>query len=261
MGNKSLREHMQKHIQDQREVLPYYYCDFKTSSENVFLNHISSVHGAGHTCLTCNNTFKTQEEMINHVVDNHPKAKPQVSEKCVTCGQEFQMVERLTEHILRQHTMLTPGGQANVAGQQLVKIWPLQESLQNQGNIKCYNCESMFVSKDLLMKHKKEKHYKQRLCNFYHKHGNCRFGDQCLNIHENNSHMQFRHGPGQSQMQSNIECKNGVQCMYKAQNRCNFKHSAQNVTNNSGREHNSMNTNVFDMGQLLASLGARLEKI
>ena len=33
-GNKNLREHMQKHIQDQGEVLPCYYCEFKTSSEN-----------------------------------------------------------------------------------------------------------------------------------------------------------------------------------------------------------------------------------
>ena len=119
----------------------------------------------------------------------------------------------------------------------------------------------MFVSKDILMKHKKEKHYKQRLCNFYHKHGNCRFGDQCLNKHENNSHMQLRHGPWQSQMKSNIECKNGVQSMYKTQNRCNFKHSAQIVTNDSGREHNSLNTNFFDIGQLMESLGARLEKM
>ena len=71
------------------------------------------------------------------------------------------MVEHLTEHILRQHTMLTAGGQANIAGQQLVKIWPLQESLRNQGTIKCYDCECMFVSKDLLMNHKREKHYKQ----------------------------------------------------------------------------------------------------
>ena len=155
IGNKNLREHMQKHIKDQNEVLPCYYCEFKTGSENEFLHHISSVHGAGHTCLTCNNTFRTQEEMIKHVVDTHPKAKPKVTEKCVTCGQEFEKVERLTEHILRQHTMLTASGQANIAGQQLVKIWPLQESLQNQGNIKWYDCESMFHNKDILMKHKK----------------------------------------------------------------------------------------------------------
>ena len=82
------------------------------------------------------------------------------------------MVESLTEHILRQHNNLTPGGQAKMAGHQLVKIWPLQESLQSQGNIKCYDCESMFSSKDLLMRHKKEKHNKQRLCNFYHTHEN-----------------------------------------------------------------------------------------
>ena len=72
-GNKNLREHMQRHIQDQKEILPCYYCQFKTSSENEFLNHISSVHGAGHTCLTCNNTFRTQEEMIKHVIKIIPR--------------------------------------------------------------------------------------------------------------------------------------------------------------------------------------------
>ena len=48
-----------------------------------------------------------------------------VKEKCVSCEQEFTKVEHLTEHILRHHTMLTASGQANIAGQQLVKIWPL----------------------------------------------------------------------------------------------------------------------------------------
>ena len=109
---------MHKHIQDQREVLPCYYCDFKTSSENEFLNHISSVHGAGHTCLTCNNTFGTQEEMSKHVVENHHKAKPKVNEKCVTCGQEFNMVESLTNHILRHTKRSSKNGRAS-AGKNL----------------------------------------------------------------------------------------------------------------------------------------------
>ena len=231
-GNKNLREHMQRHIQDQKKFLPCYYCQFKTNSENNFLNHISSVHGAGHTCLTCNNTFRTQEEMIKHVIDNHPKAKPKVPEKCLTCGQEFVMVEHLTEQILRQHTMLTAGGQANIAGQQLVKIWPLQESLRNQGTIKCYDCECMFVSKDLLMNHKREKHYKQRLCNFYHKHGNRRFGDQCLNIHENNNHISYGH-------RSTIKCRNVRQCIFKAQNRCSFSHGVESVINVSSAQKTS----------------------
>ena len=146
---------MQKHIKDQREVLSCYYCELKTASENEFLNHISSAHGAGHVCLTCNNTFLTQEEMIKHVVDNHPKAKEKVQEKCVTCGEEFTMVEKLTEHILRNHTMLTANGQSNMAGQQLVKIWPLQESLKNIDNIKCYDCQNMFSTKEQLMNQKK----------------------------------------------------------------------------------------------------------
>ena len=148
-----------------------------------------------------------------------------------------------------------------MAGQQLVKIWPLQECLQSQGNIKCYDCESMFLSKDLLMKHKKEQHYKQRLCNFYHKHGNCRFGDQCLNIHDGINHINPSHGQGQFKIKSNIECRNGLQCMFRAQNRCNFKHIVEIVKNNSGGEHNSRNTNVFNMEKLLESLGARMERI
>ena len=80
MGNTNLRKHMQNHIKDQKVMLTCYYCEYKTVSENDFLNHISSVHGSGHICLTCNNTFISQEEMIKHVVDNYPKAKKKVYE-------------------------------------------------------------------------------------------------------------------------------------------------------------------------------------
>ena len=262
VGNRSLREHMQKHIKDQKEILPCYYCEFKTCSENEFLNHISSVHGAGHICLTCNNTFRTQEEMIKHVVDNHPKLKQKVLEKCVTCGEEFQMVEKLTEHILRNHTMLKTNGQSNMAGQQLVKIWPLQESIKhlNIDNIKCYDCNNTFGNKEQLMNHKREKHFKKKMCTFYHKHGNCRYGDRCINIHENNNHMNENHRETQLQQQSKIKCRNGQQCMYRMQNRCNFSH-AENVQNIPNQGQSSRSTNVFNMEKLIESLGARLEKV
>ena len=261
-GNKSLREHMKKHVKEQNEVLPCYYCEFKTSKENEFLNHISRVHGAGNNCLTCNSSFKTHEDMIKHVVDVHQCDKKLVKEKCVSCGQEFAKVEYLTEHILRHHTMLTATGQAHMAGQQLVKIWPLQESLKNL--VKCFDCQNMFESKGQLINHKKERHYKQKMCNFYHKHGNCRFGDQCINVHEDNNHMYSNHGQEQHPQQSNIKCMNGPTCQFRKENRCNFSHASESVIhvrNVSNAEHTTRNTSVFNMEKLIESLGARIEKI
>ena len=156
--------------------------------------------------------------------------------------------------------MLTANGQSNMAGQQLVKIWPLQESLKNIESIKCYDCQNTFVNKDQLMHHKREKHFKEKLCAFYNKHGNCRYGDRCINIHETNNHMNASHRQGQSQQQSRIKCRNGPHCLFKDQNRCNFSH-AESVTNISNVELNSRNPNVFNMEKLLESLGARLERM
>ena len=147
-----------------------------------------------------------------------------------------------------------------MAGQQLVKIWPLQESLQKTDNIRCFDCNNTFSNKDQLMNHKREKHFKQQMCNYYHMHGNCRYGDKCINIHENNSHIQSNHRQFQSQKQSTIKSQNGPHCLYREQNRCNFSH-AENVNNNSNTEQILRNTNVFNMEKLLESIGARLERI
>ena len=73
--------------------------------------------------------------------------------------------------------------------------------------------------------------------------------------------MNSMHGQGQSQMKSNIKCRNGLQCIYKAQNRCNFSHSVEIVRSNSSTDQHSRSTNVFNMEKLLESLGARIERI
>ena len=69
------------------------------------------------------------------------------------------------------------------------------------------------------------------------------------------------HGQGQSQMKSYIKCRNGLQCIFKAQNRCNFSHSVESVRNISSTEQLSGSSNVFNMEKLLESLGARMERI
>ena len=271
-GSQGFKEHMQTH-KDQDQNLACHLCDFNTNNGNVFINHMASVHsGDGITCLTCNKTFKTKDEMIHHVLTTH-KMKESVKEKCVTCNEEFRKIEHLTEHILTKHTMITTDGNANNAGKQLVQIWPLQERSNNrnitQGAKQCYDCRNIFNSHHQLMVHKRETHYKQKLCHFYHNQGSCRFGDQCLDIHENNQHnqlMNHNHMQNQTNMHTqdrrkNIECHNGPNCDYKVQNRCRYSHVVKNVANNLTTHQESANTNVFNMQELLVTLGARMDRI
>ena len=263
-GSQQFKEHIQTHIKDQEQNLACFYCDFNTKNGNIFINHMASVHGGdATTCLTCKKTFNTKEEMINHVLMVH-KMKASAKVKCVTCNEEFVKVEHLTEHILRKHTMLTSEGQANVAGNQLIKLWPLQGSVnnrnQNQSAKQCYDCGNTFNNHMELMGHKQEKHYKQKLCHNFHYTGDCRFGEQCLDIHEDNHHMNRNHMQYQER-RSHIMCRNGPNCDFKAQSRCRYSHIATNVNNVSRTSQISNNTNVFNMHELLASLGARLERV
>ena len=268
MGSQAFKNHMQMHTENQKNNLHCYYCSDKFNSETTFLNHISSVHGGRPTCLTCNKVFKTQEEMVNHVVDEHKK-KDTAKYKCSSCDKEFTNPENLTEHIIRNHTMLTTNGQSNLAGKQLVKLWPLLDKTcidNNSQHVKqCYDCGVSLSSHHELMNHKKRNHYKQKLCQFYHTHGDCRFGDGCFNIHEVSEHMNTNHVQrqvdiGQSRW-SNIRCRNGPNCEWKTRNRCMYSHSVTNVTNEQRISQASGNTNAFNMKELLESLGARLERV
>ena len=92
------------------------------------------------------------------------------------------------------------------------------------------------------------------------------FGNQCFNIHKVNYHMNTSHVQRQGNLRqerwSNIRCKNGPSCVFKAQNRCNYSHKETNVPNvrNSFKpDQASTNTSAFNMRELLERL-ERLEQ-
>ena len=120
-------------------------------------------------CTSCEYETKDENEYLNHIVDNHSTVHV-----CQNCDNTFTAKNELIDHMGTVHGLNQ--NKASVA-----------ESLDGdvRKTIKCFNCGTMLDSKNSLMKHKKEKHWKERKCAFFHGVGNgCRFpGNICFNIH------------------------------------------------------------------------------
>ena len=124
------------------------------------------------------------------------------------------------------------------------------------------------------MRHKKEHHYKQKLCRFFHGVGRgCRFpASVCINIHGRED--QWNQQPQiASESRSKITCNNGTECTYFRQGECWYSHGLsqinqanpnhQNIaqTNNSKtkpnqtpNQSNAPNNNTFNMDELKLTL-------
>ena len=90
----------------------------------------------------------------------------------------------------------------------------------------CFDCGEKVNTKQDLMSHKTEKHYKTRLCTYFH--GNmrtCRFpAQQCMNIHNENIHPTA--APA-SDYRSRISCKHGNSCYFRKRPLgCFYKHAS-----------------------------------
>ena len=137
------------------------------------------------------------------------------------------------------------------------------------------------------MNHKRNFHFKQKLCTFYHNKGYCRYSDQqCTFIHRSEETQGYDQGQGQGQhgvpgqvhhqqggqehrqsvqgQVSSAQCTNGNMCRWAARNKCKFFHSQAdvNVANNySGQQHMSGSTNTFNMQDLIARLERMESKV
>ena len=156
-NNHLLRLHMRKHVRKEQEVLKCTNCDceYKTTDEASFLNHVVDNHSTLHICQTCNNRFPSKQELVAHIVREH----------------NFKTSN--TTNVTAETVTAAPVSQQNTSQQ----LGPNQ--------IKCFDCGIMLPSREDLMKHKKQHHWKTRLCKFYHGTGRgCRFPDRvCFNIH------------------------------------------------------------------------------
>ena len=92
---------------------------------------------------------------------------------------------------------------------------------QSTKDINCHDCEDSFSNSFHLMEHKKEKHYKKKLCSYYHGTGwGCRFENRCMNIHGEHIEPELF-----TDNRSRIPCRHGDQCHYYQNGSCHYKHT------------------------------------
>ena len=179
---------------------------FKASGSRSFTHHVNDICHLKHLC--CN----------------------------AVCAEEFVAVEPLIHHILRIHhqvneeTLIT-----TEAGHQLERVWPNEST----ANFQCYECGYGVNERGDLIKHNKEKHYKQKNCKSFHEYNYCRFSAiECIYIHRPEERQRQSQGQQagqavqQGSQQSNSQawgltvCRNGPRCSWLANNRCIFQHEA-----------------------------------
>ena len=193
-------------------------CDKVLKSDNELREHMRKHIQWQNTilqCDHCDHRTKDENELVNHVIDNHsPK------HTCNTCTAKFSMKKKLLEHIIRDHG------------------FTFSASTQPQPTMQCHDCNEKFPTKTELFEHKTQKHYKTRLCPFYHGTGRgCRFPTNvCFNIHEESI------TPSETEIldyRKRIICKNGVTCVFKMRGTCYYKHIEISVDRNQRQQVNS----------------------
>ena len=120
--------------------------------------HVPDVHSNKHTCNTCGHEFNSKKEMIDHAGVEHQLIYTQNTNSLFPCGfcpRGFETQEAFRNHIQEKHT---------------------KSQTVNEQGFECVDCGNMSNSILLLMEHKRQMHYKKKLCSFWHGNGNgCRF--------------------------------------------------------------------------------------
>ena len=110
-NNHLLRIHMRKHASKDSQVLKCTSCEYETTDENRYLNHIVDNHTITHICQTCNSRCNTKEELIAHVENKHRfdtlmpvlQQEDRNNIKCFNCGEMLASRDALRSHKKANH--------------------------------------------------------------------------------------------------------------------------------------------------------------
>ena len=202
LRNKNeLRLHMKTHVKIDQTVMKCHYCEHETNNEIDHVNHIVDIHSTWHKCQTCGENFNKKEDLVDHIEKKH------------------SMKRRVNFQTEPQPNMVRESPSPNV--------------VQGTNTQVCFDCGNGFTNKHELINHKKQLHFKLKLCPHYHGSGRgCRFPDNvCYNIHKaEESQQQGQEQRGQTSVsadsaRANIPCRDGEECVYYQQGSCRYKHS------------------------------------
>ena len=182
-------------------------CDKQLDNEHTFRNHMKEHLKIDNQIMNCHYCdFITNDETVYliHIGDTH---SPKFARGA--CGEEFTDMQKKIEHTMVAHAF----------------VYSNQEKREEE--YECFDCGQKVRNKQELMSHKKEKHYKKRLCSFFHgTMTTCRFPNKdCLNIHNENIWPTETAGD----YRGRINCKHGNSCVFLTRpGGCFYKH-AQSV--------------------------------
>ena len=194
MIEKSVAQH-RKNDEDTDEILLAEEfncdnCDFQGMSDPELKNHMTVKHSMEtFNCPNCCVKFKTSHDIENHICESRNiKEKNRLMKiKCRNCDEEFNSKPDLMIHRKVNHLELVAVCRKKAEGKCIytdASCWWKHEPI-NDTKIECYYCDSEFVSKSDLMKHRKDNHVKTvKPCRQFLT-GSCRFSDELC---------WFRHG-------------------------------------------------------------------
>ena len=224
------------------------HCDYATSEDTSMLNHVNAVHSAHNDQV---HNSRSDNSIQNKSVKSHTETNQEkTSNTCNNCGTVFDKATDLVAHIVRVHGFKYSG---KIKNRHFPMKYPEQVFNQTQQQapatteIGCFDCPNKFHSKHELMDHKRQVHYKKKLCSFFHGNGHgCRFPPNiCFNIHnENITPTVFEN----SDPRSRVPCKNGKSCIWIQRGGCYYKH-VTNVEQSSARRSTTQATHSIPTGQ------------
>ena len=172
-----------------------------------------------YTCDNCDYKSKNINKMKKHVKLH------KLIVKCKTCDFESKDTDELIKHVVDNHKFISSNTQQQTQ----------QDGIHvNATGIQCYSCGQKVNGRKELTNHRKEFHFKEKLCRFYHGNGHpCRFPEHvCIDIHEGISQPPVQRQQRQSVIQPNsqyrksIPCRDGLSCAWAASEEgCRYFHN------------------------------------
>ena len=233
-------------IEISRNELACEKCDFVAKSNEELIGHNKFIHVDCHVCRKHCDTVMELNSHIEHVhnlkpfdcawcklsfphhnkFEVHRREKHEVSHhyQCDKCPSKFQKREQMLNHIMKEHVIKCIFKECGlITDTEAAMIKHLDD--KHLINAPSENAESDNKSKQKECRHfKNGKCFKGNQCKFEHIESShqCQKCGYNANTRESlETHIKFKH---ENENKSTKPCRNGEQCIHKAQNRCKFLH-------------------------------------
>ena len=194
-----------------------------TESRNSMSNNSS-----GHLCVTCDQTFASNNGLEKHIEDKHTELW------CDHCGDMFSNKYKLNNHMKGCAELGMEAVECNKCKKRLVKWGSKRHIFQAPKKLlSCNICERVFITNDQVKKHvvneHKSKQDKTKIVCRHYRNGNCHKGSRCEYSHVGFVKNISKLEQNSSSTQKVSTCRHGDTCSWLARGVCAFYHRGVGV--------------------------------